>query len=92
MTSAISSLSGISGIGGVDALKAHRVVRLELAQHGLVVGARVLLVGDVGEHLEIAAGDVLEQQRGGEALAGGDRQLQHLAVAQGDVDADALGL
>ena len=77
---------------GIDALGGHRVVRAQRLEHEPVVGGGVVVVAHVGERLERAAGDVLEQQRGGEAVVGVDRQLEQLAVAGREVDADALGL
>ena len=77
---------------GVDALSGHRVVGPQGVQHEAVEGGGIVVVAHMGEGLERAAGDVLEQQRRGEAVVGVDRQLEQLAVARREVHPDALGV
>jgi hypothetical protein len=61
-----------------------RMVLFELFQHRLDKDLRVVVVAQVGQFLEIAARNILEQERRGQTAERKDRDIDQLAMTWRD--------
>ncbi len=76
----------------IDPVEDRGVVLLQLLKHRLQEALPVLVVGEAGEDLQIAAGNVLEKERRRHAAEGQGWDLDQLALARRDRQGDAARL